>query len=236
MQSLKGMDERDYAINRVLMVGALYEGNRLADNDHLLLRIAVQTLGAAGFGFSNTISTAALNRLQPLTNSGVDIFNIREDMGGRDFLKEKPKGDLVIFCNIPREENAEYSKTSRSFDLSARQHEAGIWREVTKQTGAKAVVAFGGLDCLHIGDFSETKTYHPVFMTPTGGRADGHVIETLVTRDILQNGEAFFSSIGAPMEKACIDYQESPNQLIALNVALGPRGLSRANLGSMLKY
>lgn len=232
MHSLKGMDQKNYTIGSVMMVGALLHRNihYIDPNDHLLLRIAVQTLGAAGFEFSDAVSRISMNRTYPLTNGGVEVLNIRKDMGGRDFLKEKPKGDLVIFYNIPRDGNAEYGRISPSFALSARHHEPGVWPEVTAQTGAKAVVAFGGEDCLRINDFSKTQLYHPVFMTPTRGEVDGHVIETLVARNILENGEAFFSSIGAPLEQACIDYQQSPGRAVTLKVPMGPRSISRADL------
>lgn len=219
--SFKGMDPADYRIDRVLMVGALYgKETYLDDADFLLLRVSVRTLAAAGFGFAEDVAVAARNIAHRPSAASVDIINIRDDMGARDFLAEKPRGDLVIFCNIPRDRNPEYSFISRSFELSVLHQQPGLWGRVTEAAGAKAVVAFGGPDCLGLGDFSNP-SHRPVFMNPIGASHLGYVLETQVARSILEEGEAYFSSIGAPMEQACIDYQTKPPGPLILNVPIG---------------
>ena len=216
--SFKGMDPEDYRIDRVLMVGALRGNETYLDGpDSVLLRVTVRTLSAAGFGFSEDVAAAARDIYHTPSKNSVDIINIRDDMGGRDFLEEKPRGDLVIFCNIPRERNPEYNAISRSFELSALHQQPGLWGRATQATCAKAVVAFGGLDCLHIGDFS-TPDHCAVFITPGSVSHLGQPLETQISRSILDNGEAYFSSIGAPLERVCIDHQTNPHALLALTV------------------
>lgn len=219
--SFKGMDPEDYRIDRVLMVGALRGKNSyLDDGDFLLLRITVRTLAAAGFGFSEDVAAAARDISYAPPEQSVDVINIRDDMGQRDFLEEKPRGDLVIFCNIPREQNPEYNAISRSFELSVLHQVPGLWGKATQATGAKAVVAFGGPDCLNIGDFS-TPDHRPLFMVPVGVSSLGYVLETQIAQSVLDDGEAYFSSIGAPLEQGCVQHQERPRGPLVLNVPVG---------------
>jgi hypothetical protein len=151
-----------HEISSVALVGALNgPGGMLSSNDQAIFFYTVRQIKALGIPVGQNLLDAARPGVNVLDIKAVDIINRDERHGGRDFLKESIKTDLLMFCNVawsfsqhtdvtkdfslnhlsPRER----AFLTNSLQVSELNGRVDLWREKTRDSGAN-IVAVTGID------------------------------------------------------------------------------------------
>ncbi len=214
---------KHHFIGRVSMVGALSgsNGDYLYAPDRTLLLSAVNALSRAGLVFGDEVKAIAQGQTLTRASEYVDIVNLAPDMGNRDFLDEKTRTDLVILCNVPRDQVLA-SPFNRSFLLSA-DNSLSRWQERVAQSHAKVVVCFGGDECILVDDILPLSSKSTSDVAINYARVDvimGQAIfKILAKRDMITWAYNDLVNAQAPLSEAYTALFDKPEKLVIIDVS-----------------
>ena len=153
-------------LEKILLVGALLEGDRLSEADLTYCHFTARMLRENGLCLKPHFEASFINLYQT----------------GEDFLAEPSPADLLVFCFLfqPQGKREQQEFRRHEFAFSELYREKNIWRDKARETQAKAIAVIGSHDCLSLdGSEFEGDDFVKVADDPT------KFYHLLVRRDLL---------------------------------------------------
>lgn len=221
--AFKGMDAEDHRVRRVLMAGAhpdLEKGRALSPTDHLLLRHVLRCLDVFKIPMSEDLQAARSFENDP-DPSTVRPICILEEYGGENFLESGEKGDVVVLCNISKEDRFGHTglpELRKSFQSARNHSDIDAWNAQILHAGAKMAFVFG-VDSFEIEDFSK-KDFIRIKM-------DGPLTCILIDRRFFEKAAYFLLDKESPLAPI-IQHYDDPDVMYHLNAVTASGGTIRA--------
>lgn len=221
--AFKGMDAQDHMVRRVLMAGAhpdVEAGRPLSPTDHLLLRHVLRALDVFKIPMSESVRAAKSFAHDP-DPSTVRPICILEEYGGEDFLVSEEKGDVVVLCNISKEDLyglTAYPELRKSFQSAHNHSDVAAWNAQILKTGAKLAFVYG-IDSFEIEDFNKEDFIRI--------KMDGPLTSVLITRDFFKKAAGFLLGADSPLVPI-LRHHDDPDVMYHLNAVTASGAAIRA--------
>lgn len=221
--AFKGMDAEDHMVRRILMVGAHpdeKEGRPLSGPDHLLMRVVIRYLDILKIPVSDAVR-AARNPAHDPDPSIVRPLCILEEYGGENFLVSEEKGEVVVLCNISKEDrfgDTGLPELRKSFQSAYNHADMGAWNAQLLKAGANITFIFG-VDNFGVEDFSKQRFIQI--------KMDGPLTGILINRAFFEKAAYFLlekDSLLAPL----IKHYDDPEVMFHLDGLKASGGIIRA--------
>ncbi len=221
--AFKGMNAEDHLVRRVLMVGAHPDekaGRPLSPTDHLLLRHVLRCLDVFKIPVSEDIRLVKSPEHDPKP-SAVRPICILEEYGGENFLECREKGDVVVLCNISKEDRFGFTgmpELRKSFQSARNHSDIAAWNAQILETGSKMAFVFG-VDSFEIEDFSKDDFIRI--------KVDGPLTCILINRTFFEKAACFLLDKESPLAPI-IQHYDDPDVMYHLNAVTAFGAIIRA--------
>lgn len=222
--AFKGMDPEDHKVRRILMVGAHPDeesGRSLSLVDNLLLRSVIRHLESFKIPLGEGVLANKVFDHDPHP-SVIRPICILEEYGGENFLVSQEKGDIVVLCNVPRDDlyaETGFPELRKSFQAADNHADMGAWNAQILNTGAKMAFIFG-VDSFDPDDFNK-KDFIKLKMA-------GPLTGILIRRSFFEEAASFLLEKDSPLAPI-ITHFDNPDITFEMDTPKPYGGTARAH-------